>query len=122
MDDSVPLNEKSMPGLLIIGCVAACIVGLLQLVAIGFPRISPTIDGERLTHPLSQLVMGLGLLLFAWGIFSRRRWARSVLIILPILQYAVFYVDTHRAISEISASHILLTVVWIAFFAFYCYR
>ena len=111
----------SMPVVLKVGCLASGALGLLQVVALIYPAVSPGIDGVALTSPSLAAVMGLIHLAVAWAIFSRVAWVIPVIIFLPFIQYGILYLENGIPAQSSLDVHLLFGGLWALFFFAYLF-
>lgn len=108
-----------MPFILRIACLAPGALGLLQLVALIYPAVSPGIDGVTLTSPTLAAVMGIIHLAVAWAIFRRVTWVIPVIILLPFIQYGILYLEIGIPAQSSLNLNLLFAGVWVLFFCVY---
>lgn len=109
----------SMPLVLKIGCLASGALGLLQIVALIFPAVSPGIDGTALTSPILAAVMGIIHLAVASAIFRRMTWVIPVVIFLPFIQYGILYLEIGIPAQSSLYVNLLFSGLWALFFCVY---
>jgi hypothetical protein len=83
----------TIPIILRIVCGATFCLGILQIVGLLVPAVSPGIDGVAITSPVIGAVMGVAHIVLGWGIFNKLKWTIPIIIVLPFLQYGLFYLQ-----------------------------
>lgn len=109
----------SMPLILRIACLASGALGLLQLVALIYPAVSPGIDGVALTSPILAAVMGIIHLAVALAIFRRVAWVIPIIIFLPFIQYGILYLEIGIPAQSSLNLNLLFSGIWTIFFCVY---
>jgi len=110
---------EEMPWLLKIICGATSVLGFLQILAILFPVISPKIDGVSLTTPILMLIMGLVHMAIGWGIFVKKKIVMLVIILSPLFQYGVLYLEIGLPTKDVLQTNGMIFIGWAVFFTGY---
>ncbi len=111
----------SMPLVLKVGCLASGALGLLQIVALIYPAVSPGIDGVALTSLSLAAVMGIIHLAVAWAIFRRVTWVIPIIIFLPFIQYGILYLEIGIPAQSSLYMNLLFAGLWVLFFCIYLF-
>lgn len=111
----------SIPLVLRVACLASGTLGLLQVVALIFPVVSPGIDGVVLESSILAASMGTIHLVLAWAIFRRMAWAVPVIILLPIIQYGILYLETGIPEQSHLQLNLLFSGIWALVFGVYLF-
>jgi len=108
-----------MPVLIKIVCGATLILGVLQLVAIVFPVVSPQIEGVCISNPLLAILMSLIHLVTGWGIYTKRVWGMFFAATLPFFQYSILYLQIGLPSSEALELNLIFSFAWLLFWGAY---
>ncbi|WLD59629.1 hypothetical protein NFC81_07550 [Salinispirillum sp. LH 10-3-1] len=119
--DTILNRVSAIPLILRVACLASGALGLLQLVAIIFPVVSPGIDGVTLRSPELAAVMGVIHVGLAWAIFRRLAWAVPVIILLPFIQYGILYLEVGVPEQSRLRLNLLFSGVWALIFSAYLF-
>lgn len=110
-----------MPLFLKITFGALSVLSFLQLLALFYPTITPMIEGVRLTNSALIIIMGLGHIVVAYGIYIKQRWSMLLIIILPFLQYTILYLDIGLPPNEVLQHNLILSLGWLVIWTAYYY-
>lgn len=115
------INDRfeQMPLVLKIVCGATFVLGVFQLFALVFPFLSPRIEGMVIGAPALVLLMGVFHIAIGLGVYTKQKWTIPLIIISPIFQYSVLYLDKGLPSGEAIKTHIAVVGGWVAFFATY---
>lgn len=125
-----PLGVTIIAVLLIIGGILGLVLGILALVAAfsashaiivhGHTTIAHIVDTIGVVLGGSSIVLGLLTLLFAWGLWTLKRWAFWLTVIfeaITLLRYALELVQPHASLVSIITPMIIPVVILIYFLA-----
>jgi hypothetical protein len=82
---------KAIPLILRISALACAVLGVLQIVSLAFPAVSPNISGHILESVSLILLMGGVHIAAGYGVYLKQSWSFWALAILPIFQYLVLF-------------------------------
>ena len=108
-----------MPWLLKIICCATTGIGLLQLLSLFFPVLSPGIDGKVLSSiPLVILMSGIHISI-GLAILAQKKPVIPAVIVLPLIQYGVLYLEFGSPTLEEFRRHLITSAFLSGFLACY---
>jgi len=110
---------EQIPLVLKIVCGSTFVLGVFQLFAMFFPFLSPRIEGAVISAPALMLLMGVFHIAIGWGVYTKQKWIIPFIIISPIIQYSVLYLDKGLPSGEVIKTNIAVLGSWVAFFATY---
>ncbi len=114
-------NFNRIPLVLKIVCAASFVLGVLQLIALFIPAVSPQILGLKLTSPSLIIIMGVIHIFIGWGIYTKYFIAMLFVILLPCFQLGILYSEIPFPQMEKLQTIIILSVIWAIFFIVYYY-
>jgi len=112
---------KSIPVILRTAFLASFILGVFQIVALIFPEISPKMKGEQISSSVLMIFMGCIHIVLGLGIFYRKKWSILLVIIFPLIQYSIYYLDTFLPPVETLQSDLGFSLLWAICFIVYLY-
>ena len=112
-------NFSSIPLILKIVCAASFSLGLLQLIALVFPVVSPQIQGVKLSSPFLIIITGLIHIYIGWGVYAQKFTAMLLVIISPFLQFSILYAQISLPSEEELQTNIMLSAAWAVIFTLY---
>ncbi len=108
----------TIPIILRVACGATFFLGILQIVGLLVPAVSPRIDGVAIASPVIGTAMGVAHIVLGWGIFNKQKWTMLIIIILPFLQYGLFYLQEPPS-NDILQMNMTMSFGWLVVFALY---
>ncbi|WP_426370036.1 hypothetical protein [Pseudocolwellia sp. HL-MZ7] len=112
---------KSIPVILRTVFLASFFIGVFQIVALIFPELSPKMEGEKISSSVLMVFMGAIHLALGLGLFYRKKWSIILLIIFPIMQYSIYYLDTSLPAADKLQIDLIFSFIWAFFFVVYIY-
>ena len=108
-----------MPLLLKIICGATFVLGVFQLLGLLIPILSPRIEGTTISSPILMVLMGGFHIAIGYGVYTRKKWSIPLIIISPIIQYSILYLDKGLPTGEAIKLNLAIVIIWAAFFTTY---
>ena len=110
---------EKIPWILRIAMFATGFLGAFELISIIYPKYSPNINGIQLSSWHLKLILASINLATAWGIFTRKSWAMLLIIIAPIYQYGILYLEIPVPQVQDLKTELILSGIWLIFFTAY---
>ncbi|MEW8288522.1 MAG: hypothetical protein AB2697_21280 [Candidatus Thiodiazotropha endolucinida] len=110
---------EQMPIVLKIVCGAALVLGMLQILALVFPSLSPKMLGKSITSPFLMLIVGSFHIAIGLGIYKKQKWSIPLIVLLPIFQFGALYVDRGFLSKQALISTFIFVLAWAVLFSVY---
>jgi hypothetical protein len=112
---------KAMPVILRTAFLVSLTLGVLQIIALVFPEIAPKMKGNQISSSILIMCMSCIHIVLGLGIFHRKKWSMFLVIIFPLIQYSVFYLDTVIPVLDDLKTDLGFSLFWAVFFIVYFY-